>query len=120
MKEDELINRLMLRQRVSQEQLDLQDSPRSSLPETPESSYVTPLPVEPVVLHKNRETLEVYTWQGWTLRLEKVKCGKPTCKTCPHGPYWYAYRRQGNKTVSKYIGKRLRLDRLESENTTAF
>jgi len=40
-------------------------------------------------------------------RLEPVTCGKPGCKTCPHGPYWYAYWREGGRLRSRYIGRRL-------------
>ena len=43
-----------------------------------------------------------------TYRLERVSCGKG-CKVCPHGPYWYGYWKEGGKTLSKYIGKNLRL-----------
>jgi len=39
-----------------------------------------------------------------TYRLEKVRCGKPGCKSCPHGPYWYAYYREGSRLRSHYIG----------------
>jgi len=43
-----------------------------------------------------------------TLRLQKVRCGKPGCRSCPHpknGPgYWYAYWRESGKARSKYIG----------------
>lgn len=42
-----------------------------------------------------------------TYRLETVRCGKPNCKSCPHGPYWYAYFREGNKLRSRYIGREL-------------
>jgi hypothetical protein len=42
-----------------------------------------------------------------TYRLESVKCGKPNCKTCPHGPYWYGYYREGNQLRSRYIGREL-------------
>jgi hypothetical protein len=42
-----------------------------------------------------------------TYRLETVRCGKPNCKTCPHGPYWYAYYREGKKLRSRYIGPEL-------------
>jgi hypothetical protein len=42
-----------------------------------------------------------------TYRLETVKCGKPNCKACPHGPYWYAYFREGKKLKSRYIGPEL-------------
>ena len=44
---------------------------------------------------------------GVTYRLEAVRCGKPSCKSCPHGPYWYAYYREGSKLRSRYIGREL-------------
>ena len=40
-------------------------------------------------------------------RLESVRCGKPNCKACPHGPYWYAYFREGKRLRSRYIGREL-------------
>ena len=44
-----------------------------------------------------------------TYQLQYRKCGKPSCGTCKrgpgHGPYWYAYWREGNKLRSGYIGK---------------
>ena len=39
-----------------------------------------------------------------TYRREEVRCGKPGCKSCPHGPYWYAYWREDGKLRSRYIG----------------
>lgn len=42
-----------------------------------------------------------------TYRLETVKCGKENCRSCPHGPYWYAYYREGDKLKSRYIGREL-------------
>ena len=48
---------------------------------------------------------------SWVYQQVEVKCGKPGCKCNdgkPHGAYWYAYRREGRKVVSKYIGKELR------------
>ncbi len=39
-----------------------------------------------------------------TYRLESVRCGKPGCTKCPHGPYWYAYYREGGKLRSRYVG----------------
>jgi hypothetical protein len=42
-----------------------------------------------------------------TFRQEHVRCGKPGCRTCPHGPYWYAYWREGGRVRSRYIGRRL-------------
>ena len=44
---------------------------------------------------------------GITYRLESVKCGKPNCRSCPHGPYWYAYYREGKRLKSRYIGRDL-------------
>jgi hypothetical protein len=44
-----------------------------------------------------------------TYQLQFRKCGKPTCGTCKrgpgHGPYWYAYWREGAKLRSGYVGK---------------
>jgi len=59
-----------------------------------------------------------------TLRLEKVRCGKAGCKSCPHpkgGPgYWYAYFREGGKLRSKYIGtSRAAAERYAAEITEA-
>lgn len=45
-----------------------------------------------------------------TYRQESVRCGKPTCTRCPHGPYWYAYWREDGKQRSRYIGKVLPAD----------
>ena len=40
-----------------------------------------------------------------TYRLETVRCGKAACRSCPHGPYWYAYWRENGKLRSRYVGK---------------
>jgi hypothetical protein len=40
-----------------------------------------------------------------TYRQEWVYCGK-NCNSCPHGPYWYAYWKEGGRTRTKYIGKK--------------
>ncbi|HEX2030629.1 MAG TPA: hypothetical protein VHL78_04405 [Actinomycetota bacterium] len=42
-----------------------------------------------------------------TFRQEPVRCGRKGCTRCPHGPYWYAYWREGGRLRSRYIGKRL-------------
>jgi hypothetical protein len=42
-----------------------------------------------------------------TYRQERVRCGKEACTRCPHGPYWYAYWREGGRVRSRYIGKDL-------------
>lgn len=48
-----------------------------------------------------------FTIAGVHYREEFVKCGKPNCKCCPHGPYWYAYHTTGITLHKKYVGKRL-------------
>lgn len=50
-----------------------------------------------------------------TYRLETVRCGKEGCKSCPHGPYWYAYYREGNRLKSRYIGRDLSVETEEVE-----
>lgn len=42
-----------------------------------------------------------------TYRQQHVRCGKESCTSCPHGPYWYAYWREDGKQRSRYIGKEL-------------
>jgi len=42
-----------------------------------------------------------------TFRQETVRCGKEGCTKCPHGPYWYAYWREGGRTRCRYVGKEL-------------
>lgn len=41
------------------------------------------------------------------LRQQWVRCGKESCRTCPHGPYWYAHWRENGRRRSRYIGKLL-------------
>ena len=40
-----------------------------------------------------------------SLRQQHVRCGKQSCTSCPHGPYWYAYWTEEGKRRSRYIGK---------------
>src|SRR6056297_240988 len=57
-----------------------------------------------------RNVVQSLTTEKVTYRLETVFCGKVRCRSCPHGPYWYAYfRGRGGGQVSKYIGKSFRL-----------
>jgi hypothetical protein len=39
-----------------------------------------------------------------TIRQEYVKCGNPDCGTS-HGPYLYAYWKEGKKLKKRYVGK---------------
>ena len=47
--------------------------------------------------------------QHVTYQLQHRKCGKKSCSTCRqgqgHGPYWYAYWREGTRLRSGYVGK---------------
>src|SRR3989440_8242054 len=47
--------------------------------------------------------------QHITYQLQFRKCGKASCRTCRngqgHGPYWYAYWREGSRLRSGYVGK---------------
>jgi hypothetical protein len=56
-----------------------------------------------------RMTTTLPTDQHITYQLQYRKCGKPSCSTCKngvgHGPYWYAYWREGTRLRSGYIGK---------------
>jgi hypothetical protein len=40
-----------------------------------------------------------------SMRSQMVRCGKPQCNTCPHGPYWYAYWTENGKRRSRYVGR---------------
>ncbi len=44
-----------------------------------------------------------------TYQLQRRTCGKASCRPCQngqgHGPYWYAYWREGSRLRSGYIGK---------------
>lgn len=52
---------------------------------------------------------EIPKHQNVTYQLQRRKCSRPDCKPCRqgigHGPYWYAYWRDGKKVVSAYVGK---------------
>jgi hypothetical protein len=46
-----------------------------------------------------------------TIRREYVQCGNPDCQN-QHGPYLYAYWKQGKKLNKKYLGKNFEAFRL--------
>lgn len=39
-------------------------------------------------------------------RRQHVRCGR-SCGSCPHGPYWYAFWKEGGRRRSQYIGATL-------------
>jgi len=43
-------------------------------------------------------------FRGWTIRVRAVKCGKPSCKKCPHKFYAYAEKREKGKLKTRYLG----------------
>lgn len=68
-------------------------------------------PPLPLFQKAGREVIERRVERGVSYQLERVKCGKKKCKCARgelHGPYWYAYWREGKRVKSKYIGKELR------------
>jgi hypothetical protein len=42
---------------------------------------------------------------GLDFYVKYVYCGKERCRSCPHGPYLYASRREGGKVKNVYLGK---------------
>lgn len=61
---------------------------------------------------KDREVVETKKEGRITYQSELVKCGKANCRCVTdgqlHGPYWYAYQKQGQKLKSWYVGKELK------------
>jgi hypothetical protein len=65
---------------------------------------------------QDREIVQVQHSNDRLYQLERVRCGKLTCKCMGkdaklHGPYWYAYWRENGKLKSRYIGKKLDLSK---------
>lgn len=58
---------------------------------------------------RGKDMSQIPTDHHITYQLQYRKCGKPRCGTCQqgtgHGPYWYAYWREGSRLRSGYIGK---------------
>jgi hypothetical protein len=46
-------------------------------------------------------------------RQQHVRCGKTSCASCPHGPYWYAFWKEDGRTRKRYIGRQLPGEDLE-------
>lgn len=56
------------------------------------------------------KVVEVRIHKGIRYELRDTWCGKSNCTKCPHGPYWYAIVQiQGAKTITRYVGKTLRV-----------
>lgn len=51
----------------------------------------------------------------------EVACGRTRCRTCPHGPYWYASWSEAGRKQTMYLGRDLPADvrrRLEELDRT--
>ncbi|MCU0552881.1 MAG: hypothetical protein MUC48_26420 [Leptolyngbya sp. Prado105] len=86
---------------------------RDWLGTTLEDETIAPLEI---IAKPGREIVSSHRTGRVTYQLEKIKCGKKGCKCASgalHGPYWYAYRWNGKKVVSEYIGKTLKTARTE-------
>ncbi|HEY3993700.1 MAG TPA: DUF6788 family protein [Ktedonobacteraceae bacterium] len=61
--------------------------------------------------------------QHITYQFQFRKCGKPSCSTCKsgqgHGPYWYAYWREGSRLKSGYVGKKKIVEATENNKAVA-
>ena len=51
------------------------------------------------------------------LRRRLVRCGKTSCTTCPHGPYWYAFWSEDGRRRSKYVGRLQDVAAVSAEST---
>lgn len=60
------------------------------------------------------ETLPAFSLHGVTYMQQWVWCGKRRCRTCPHGPYWYAFyaRPSSRKVTTTRRGRHGRIERV--------
>jgi hypothetical protein len=96
------------------------DTPKDWDRLTPEQKYrveryiqtlLAEQPALPLFQKAGRQVVEQRQAKGVSYQLERIKCGKKNCKCAAgefHGPYWYAYWREGGKVKSRYIGKQLK------------
>lgn len=53
---------------------------------------------------EGEEIVDVEETREGTKVVKKVPCGKENCSTCPHGPYEYRVRREGDSVNWEYVG----------------
>lgn len=41
----------------------------------------------------------------WTKQIKYIPCNNDDCSNCPHGPYYYYYKREGDGVTCEYGGK---------------
>jgi hypothetical protein len=72
--------------------------------QTPSGKLPAPATTLPEPAQLSADTVDHKTY-----RQRFITCGKAGCHTCTggpgHGPYWYAYWREGTNVRSTYIGK---------------
>ena len=54
---------------------------------------------------RRNEVVDSYRRKGTLYILRKVVCHNKRCKSCPHGPYWYAVVCSGGIRREIYLGK---------------
>lgn len=55
------------------------------------------------------QVAERFDFRGVTYEARWVQCNNKRCRTCPHGPYWYALVNvSGQKKITRYVGKQLK------------
>lgn len=56
------------------------------------------------VADDTEEVIDVAETTHGTRVVKKVPCGKDGCSSCPHGPYEYRVRREGESLDWEYVG----------------
>jgi hypothetical protein len=106
------------RKRVVEKSPDISDSVFNNAPKVSTSFYFKKLMDSSKIVERSRKFISMVEERNEksvarrneipttaTIRIEYVKCGKESCRTCEHGPYYYAYwRDQKQKLRKKYIG----------------
>lgn len=49
------------------------------------------------------KVVDVRSRKGWTDVIKKIDCGKDVCNSCPHGPYHYRAKRDGDDVEWEYV-----------------
>jgi hypothetical protein len=66
--------------------------------------------IDRIPVRRGREAIVVSRQGARWYRLEKISCGKKSCRCARgelHGPYWYVYYRENGRMRCEYMGKSL-------------
>lgn len=47
---------------------------------------------------------QIPTRRGWSKQIKTIPCSRDSCTECPHGLYYYYYRREGDDIKCEYGG----------------